>query len=100
MTNRAVIDAVMSLSPTTVLDLECGEGWLSRELSALGVDVTGVDVVPELIAYAQARGGGDYHVMEYNDVAPEKFSGMQWCVIFHCWERLRLNDCCRVFLYC
>ncbi|MEA2569665.1 MAG: hypothetical protein QOI24_1666 [Acidobacteriota bacterium] len=31
-TDAAIIDAVTSLNPQRVLDLGCGEGWLTREL--------------------------------------------------------------------
>ncbi|MDN5749936.1 MAG: class I SAM-dependent methyltransferase [Pseudonocardia sp.] len=37
-----------------VLDLGCGPGHWTAYLHALGADVTGVDVVPEFIAHAQA----------------------------------------------
>jgi 2-polyprenyl-3-methyl-5-hydroxy-6-metoxy-1,4-benzoquinol methylase len=52
VTNRAIIDAVSSVSPSRVLDLGCGEGWLARELAGRAIRTTGVDVVPELVAQA------------------------------------------------
>ena len=57
VTNKAVIDAVLKLSPRTVLDIGCGEGWLARELTRSGVDVVGVDAVPALIEAARRKGG-------------------------------------------
>jgi 2-polyprenyl-3-methyl-5-hydroxy-6-metoxy-1,4-benzoquinol methylase len=56
VTNQAIVDAVLSRAPKTVLDIGCGEGWLARALSQNGVRVLGVDVVPELIAAAQRAG--------------------------------------------
>ncbi|HUR81134.1 MAG TPA: class I SAM-dependent methyltransferase, partial [Thermoanaerobaculia bacterium] len=41
-------------SPRTVLDLGCGEGWLSRALSSHGVRVTGVDFSLPLACAARA----------------------------------------------
>lgn len=41
-----------------VLDLGCGPGHWTAHLHALGVDVTGVDVVPEFIAHARATHPG------------------------------------------
>ena len=40
--------------PARVFDIGCGEGWLARALSACGIEVTGIDAVPELIAEACA----------------------------------------------
>ena len=46
VTNRAIVDAVRSLSPATGLDIGCGEGWLVRALD-----------------------GVDFRVMSYEDIA-------------------------------
>ena len=54
VTNQAIIDAVASVSPSRILDIGCGEGWLARALSDRGMSVTGIDVVPDLIAQALA----------------------------------------------
>ena len=41
-----------------VLDLGCGPGQWSALLHSLGADVTGIDLVPEFIAHAQANHPG------------------------------------------
>lgn len=41
-----------------VLDLGCGPGHWSAYLHSLGVDVTGIDMVPEFIAHAHAAHPG------------------------------------------
>ena len=68
VTNAAILETVVDLAPQSVLDVGCGEGWLTRELSARGMTVTGVDGVPELVAAAQAR-GGDFRLASYEEIA-------------------------------
>ena len=72
VTNDAVVDAVMSRSPRTLLDIGCGEGWLVRALSQRGVAATGVDVVPDLIEQAKRAGGGEFRVASYESIAAGK----------------------------
>jgi 2-polyprenyl-3-methyl-5-hydroxy-6-metoxy-1,4-benzoquinol methylase len=69
VTDRAIVDAVLSRSPRSVLDIGCGEGWLTRALAARGMQVLGIDVIPGLIERATAAGGGDFRVACYDEVA-------------------------------
>lgn len=72
VTNQAIVDAVMRRAPRTVLDIGCGEGWLARALIERGVEVTGVDAIPELIAAAQRLGSGEFRIATYEDIAAGK----------------------------
>ncbi len=72
VTDRAIIEATLSRSPRSVLDLGCGEGWLARALAARGIDVIGIDAVPALVEQARLAGGGDFRVMTYEDIAAGK----------------------------
>lgn len=72
ITDDAIVDAVFSRSPQSVLDVGCGEGWLARALSSKGIQVTGIDVVPELIELAQKAGGGEFRVASYEDISAGK----------------------------
>lgn len=69
VTDQAILDAVLSRSPRTVIDVGCGEGWLARALAEKGVQALGVDAVPALVEAARAKGGGDFRVMPYEDIA-------------------------------
>jgi 2-polyprenyl-3-methyl-5-hydroxy-6-metoxy-1,4-benzoquinol methylase len=69
VTDNAIIDAVMSCNPQTVLDLGCGEGWLCRTLSDRGMTCIGVDAIPALIDNARKRGGGEFRTASYEEIA-------------------------------
>jgi 2-polyprenyl-3-methyl-5-hydroxy-6-metoxy-1,4-benzoquinol methylase len=73
VTNQAIVDAVSGVSPGSVLDIGCGEGWLARALSARGMNVLGVDIVPDLVAAARAQGGGEFQVCEYEAIAKRQW---------------------------
>ena len=71
VTDKAIVDAVMSHSPESVVDIGCGEGWLVRELASRGVRAVWVDAIPALIDHAKAAGGGDFLVMPYEAISHE-----------------------------
>lgn len=75
-TDRAIVEAVLRRSPSTVLDVGCGEGWLCRELGGVGIRCTGVDGSSGLIdAAREADHEGQYHLLSYADVESlEEFS--------------------------
>jgi 2-polyprenyl-3-methyl-5-hydroxy-6-metoxy-1,4-benzoquinol methylase len=69
VTDRAIVDAVLSRRPRSAIDLGCGEGWLARALAEQGVEVLGVDAVPALIDAAREQGGGRFETMSYAQIA-------------------------------
>lgn len=72
ITDQAIVDAILSRSPSSVLDIGCGEGWLGRELATRNIPVIGVDAVPEFIEAAQRAGVGDFRPMSYEEIAAGK----------------------------
>lgn len=64
-TDAAILNAVIQLSPASVLDIGCGEGWLCRALAQYQIDTVGIDASPELIEQANAF-GGEFYVGTYS----------------------------------
>lgn len=65
-TDQAVIDAVLATGARRVLDVGCGEGWLTRALTQQGLEVLGLDAVPPLIEQARQAGGGQFAVAAFD----------------------------------
>ena len=68
VTNKAIVDAVVSYSPANILDIGCGEGWLTRELTIKGIEAWGVDGVSALIEKARLMNCGKFQVASYEDI--------------------------------
>jgi SAM-dependent methyltransferase len=49
----ALIGRHLSIRPGAVLDVGCGPGHLTAHLRSLGVDATGLDLVPEFVDHAR-----------------------------------------------
>src|SRR5690606_13997215 len=69
VTNKAIIEAVLSRSPESIIDIGCGEGWLVRELAPKMTRSVGIDAVPALIDQDKITGGGEFLVATYDDIA-------------------------------
>jgi 2-polyprenyl-3-methyl-5-hydroxy-6-metoxy-1,4-benzoquinol methylase len=69
ITNKAIINTIIKLKPKTVLDIGCGEGWLIRELDKAGIKSLGIDVVPELLEFAQKEGGGRFKSLSFEELS-------------------------------
>ena len=74
VTDRSIIDAVVSRNARTVLDLGCGEGWLTRELSAKGMEVFGVDAIPTLLEQARSMSVARFELATYTEIAAGKLA--------------------------
>jgi 2-polyprenyl-3-methyl-5-hydroxy-6-metoxy-1,4-benzoquinol methylase len=70
-TDAAIVDAVLRLAPSRVLDVGCGEGWLARALAGRGVAVVGIDASEALIESARALGGGRFETMTYAEIGAD-----------------------------
>ncbi|MCX4385515.1 class I SAM-dependent methyltransferase [Micromonospora peucetia] len=83
----ALIGRHLSIQPGNVLDLGCGPGHLTGYLRSLGVDATGIDMVPEFIAHAKAtHPTGKYQLgsMRSLDVESGSIAGiLAWYSLIH-----------------
>jgi SAM-dependent methyltransferase len=83
----AFIGRHLAARPGPVLDLGCGPGHITGYLRSLGVDATGIDLVPEFIAHAQAADpSGRYQLgsVENLDVADRSIGGiLAWYSLIH-----------------
>ncbi|MGR6317882.1 class I SAM-dependent methyltransferase [Micromonospora soli] len=83
----ALIGRHLAGRPGTVLDLGCGPGHITGYLRSLGVDATGIDLVPEFIAHAQAtHPNGRYQLgsLENLAVADHSIAGiLAWYSLIH-----------------
>jgi trans-aconitate methyltransferase len=67
--DRSLIRRHLSGLPGSVVDLGCGPGHWTAYLHSLGVDVTGVDMVPEFIDHARSTfPGPQYQLASMTDV--------------------------------
>jgi 2-polyprenyl-3-methyl-5-hydroxy-6-metoxy-1,4-benzoquinol methylase len=87
VTNAAILEAMATVSAALmtayqrasprealrILDVGCGEGWLTRELAARGMRALGIDAVPELTIEAQKLGGGEFQVLDYAAIAERQW---------------------------
>lgn len=83
----ALIARHLSIQPGVVLDVGCGPGHLTEHLCSLGVDATGIDLVPEFIEHARiAHPLGRYEVgsMDHLEIPDHSVSGMlAWYSLIH-----------------
>ena len=67
-TNKAILDLIGNSPAIKILDVGCGEGWLTRSLGTMGKFVVGLDAIPELLENAKIKGDGTYYQMSYEDI--------------------------------
>lgn len=72
VTNAAIVNTVLHHQPAKVLDLGCGEGWLSRELRKEGLEVWGADAVAALVEAAEKKDGHFYFHYSYQQIITGK----------------------------
>jgi 2-polyprenyl-3-methyl-5-hydroxy-6-metoxy-1,4-benzoquinol methylase len=81
ITNQAIIDLVLDSSPTTLLDMGCGEGWLARALTRKSIKIFGIDASPKLIEDAKKINNAQFDVCTYENLSSYQFDTPFDCII-------------------
>nr|WP_321411843.1 methyltransferase domain-containing protein [uncultured Allomuricauda sp.] len=71
-TNPAIIKAIKELQGNTIVDIGCGEGWLTREMNNLGWSATGLDATKALILAAQEQSNQNFEVFTFEEIIAGK----------------------------
>jgi 2-polyprenyl-3-methyl-5-hydroxy-6-metoxy-1,4-benzoquinol methylase len=71
-TNPAILNTLVNHQGEKVLDLGCGEGWLTRALSKKGKISVGIDGTEALIGTARKLGYQHYYHLSYEDIIAEQ----------------------------
>ncbi len=69
VTNDAIINIILEYNPKSVLDIGCGEGWLSRRLRENNINAFGIDAIEELISAAIKKDGTYYKTATFSELA-------------------------------
>lgn len=71
VTNGAILEAITTFAPQTLLDLGCGEGWLAHQCARHGIEVLGTDAVDAFTAIAaeNAPPGARFQTLTYKQIA-------------------------------
>ena len=72
VTNGAIEEAILHDRPAGMLDLGCGQGWLTHRLQASGIAAHGIDATEQLTRAAQRQRGATFAVQRYEDLIAGK----------------------------
>lgn len=67
-TNPAIVETVKEYDPKKILDLGCGEGWLTRALSHERNEVSGIDATEALLKTARRKGPQNFSRLTYEEI--------------------------------
>jgi len=68
-TNKAIVKILSELPITKILDLGCGEGWLTRNMTKLDKKSVGIDGTLKLLESARKKGSETYYWMGYEEIS-------------------------------
>ena len=81
VTNKAIVNRILAHNPQSMLDIGCGEGWLSRAIAKNNIHVLGIDVVPAFVDYGNQQGNFLFDICSYENLPNYKFSQLFDCIV-------------------
>ena len=82
VTNPAILQCLFASQPRSILDVGCGEGWISKACSEKNIRYLGIDGSAPLVEMARKKYQSEFQVASYEDisigrwVSPEKFDAI------------------------
>ncbi len=70
-TNKAIVNTIANITAVKILDIGCGEGWLTRAMNLIGKKAVGIDAIEKLLDIARTKGSETYYQMSYEDIIKE-----------------------------
>lgn len=67
-TNKAIEDILGETSEKKILDVGCGEGWLTRSLTKMGKNAVGIDAIETLLVNARSKGKESFYRISYENI--------------------------------
>ena len=67
-TDKAIVDLLMRLPATKILDCGCGEGWLTRRMAEMGKKSVGIDATLKLIESAKTKSQENFYHLSYEEI--------------------------------
>lgn len=67
-TNKAMLDAISVIEANSIVDIGCGEGWLTTILANSGKRVVGIDAIEALLQHARTKSDATFHKMTFEDI--------------------------------
>lgn len=71
-TNKAILEMVSELDGKKMVDIGCGEGWLTREMQKMGRKATGLDATKSFIEQARRLGNQTFEVFTFEEIIDGK----------------------------
>ncbi|GLU44251.1 bifunctional 2-polyprenyl-6-hydroxyphenol methylase/3-demethylubiquinol 3-O-methyltransferase UbiG [Allomuricauda sp. NBRC 101325] len=71
-TNPAILEVIKELKGNTIVDIGCGEGWLTREIEKFGWEAMGLDATEDLIKEARKRSVQTFEIFTFEEIIKGK----------------------------